>query len=99
VNGTLTNIILLFVFLLVYVFGTGYGFFVVWFKFPELQAKLIKRNTPHANNKWSLAYIANVWISHWSYKWFARIVTLLLLLIGSIALLATLVTLLNLILY
>ena len=70
------------VFSCAYCAGTTYFFFLVWFRFPEFQARLIKRNEAHIKSKWSLASMANVWLRHWSYKWLARINSLLFLLVG-----------------
>ena len=82
IDESLGNILLILVFSCAYCAGTTYFFFLVWFRFPELQAKLIKRNEAHIRTRWSFASMANVWLHHWSYKWLARFNTLLLLLAG-----------------
>ncbi len=79
---SLGNLPLMLVFACAYCAIASHAFFLVWFRFPELQAKLIKRNEAHIRSRWSFASMANVWIRHWSYKWLARFNTLLLLLAG-----------------
>jgi hypothetical protein len=79
---SLGNLLLMLVFACAYCAIANHAFFLVWFRFPELQAKLIKRNEAHIRSRWSFASMANVWIRHWSYKWLARFNTLLLLLAG-----------------
>lgn len=81
-DKSLGNLLLMLVFACAYCAIASYAFFLVWFRFPELQARLIKRNEAHIKSKWSFAYMANVWIRHWSYKWLARFNTLFLLVAG-----------------
>lgn len=95
-NETPINLMLLVAFLLFYIFGASYGFYIMWFKFPETQKKIIKRNEQHIESKWSFVYFTHVWVQHWSFKWLARINTLLLLLFGGIGLLGIMYSLLRL---
>ena len=89
-DESLGDLLLILVFSCAYCAATTYFFFLVWFRFSEFQARLIQRNEAHIKSKWSLAYRANVWIRHWSYKWLARFNTLFLLLLGWAAVLVTL---------
>jgi hypothetical protein len=77
-------------FFLAYTLGTGYGFFLAWFRFSELRSKLIKRNRQYVATKWSFEYWSNRWIVHWSYKWFIRSISLILFLAGGAGLLISL---------
>lgn len=83
-NEELMTIIITFVFLLVFIMGTGYTCYLVWFNFSEVQAKLLKRN--QTDKKWSMKNINTLWINHWSYKWFARIIALILFMTGFVIL-------------
>lgn len=76
--------------LLAYTLGTGYGFFLAWFRFSELRSHLIKRNRQYVITKWSFQYWSNRWIVHWSYKWLVRGISLILFLVGGAGLLISL---------
>lgn len=95
IDESLGSILLILVFSCVYCAIASHTFFLVWFRFPELQAKLIKRNEAHIRSRWSFAYMANVWLRHWSYKGLARFNTLILLLFGWVAVLVALYGLLQ----
>ncbi len=91
----LLELILPLVFLLIYVIGVGYVFNRVWFKYNDFQANLLKENEQRKDKFPYLIRMANGWIRHWTYKWFARIATSFMLIIGGITLLAYIFSLLN----
>jgi len=91
------DIFLTLIFLCIYFGVASYAFYSVWFKFSELQTKLIERNEKYINGKRSFAYLSNLWLRHWTYKWFARIISSLLLFIGGIGIIASLYSLLSLV--
>jgi hypothetical protein len=84
-------------FLFIYTLGIGYLTFIVWLRFPEYRARVLKWYEPQKSSKWSFAHYIGIWVSHGSYKWFVRIISALMTLGGGIALLANLYSLLRLI--
>ena len=71
-------------------------FYRIWFRFPEFQQNLIKRNERYAESGWPFASWANQWIAHPNYQLFARMTSLLVLVLCAIGLLGVLINLLQL---
>jgi hypothetical protein len=74
---------------LLYTLGVGYGFYQTWFRFSEVRSKLIRRNRRYGSTTLPFGQLASIWISHWSYKWFTRVIVSFLLLLGGLGLLVS----------
>ena len=85
-SENLITIIVTFIFLIIFVVGTGYACYSTWFDFSKIQTKLLKRNK--TDKRWSIKHINTLWINHWSYRWFIRITALILFIMGLVVLVA-----------
>lgn len=88
-NNEQIGIVVTFVILLLLFLNGCYFFFQTWFKYLAFQRRIVSRNEENSNRLFFFKHMM-AWVHHWSFKWFARLISILFLTVGGIGLIALL---------